>query len=171
MYNSKNTKQLIIVDIAQALIDYCSIQPDIDESKVQAAQLVAQNIDLVRLIGKVNIKRCIDPINLEDAPSEKDIELRDLVVLPLCYYTYSRLLKMFAGTMTDGGYRVEEGASNKGAIANTAGEYYSIAESFMVDVLEFLKKEAPQDIKLKEATSKMTPKIRSFGGQERRASN
>lgn len=169
MYNPENTKKLVIVDIARAMQDYCSIQPDIDPTKMQAAELVAQNIDLVRLIGRDNVARCIDPVNLETEPSEIDIELRQLVVVALCYYTYSRLLKMFPGTFTDSGYVVEEGAASKALLGNTAAEYYTIAETFMKDVMEFLKLENPATEKVKEMN--LTPNVRTFGGNERRASN
>ena len=169
MYNPNNTKKLVIVNIARAMQDYCSIQPDIDETKMQAAELVAQNIDLVRLIGRENVERCIDPINLEDPPTEADIALRELVIIALCYYTYSRLLKMFPGTMTDSGYVVEEGAASKAILGNTAAEYYTVAETFMKDVMEYLKLEAPATQSVKDEN--LTPNIRVFGGREHRASN
>lgn len=169
MYNPNNTKKLVIVDIARTMLDFCSIQPDIDETKMQAAELVAQNIDLARLIGKENVERCIDPVSLETPPSESDIELRELVIVPLCYYTYSRLLKMFPGTMTDSGYVVEEGAASKALLGNTAAEYYTVAETFMKDTIEFLKLENPATEKV--IKTNLTPNIRTFGGNEHRASN
>lgn len=169
MYNPSNTKKLIVVDIAQALIDFCSIQPDINESKIQAAELTAQTIDLKRLIGKENVLRCIDPTSLDIPPSEADIELRDLIIPALCHYTYSRLLKMFPGTFTDAGYIIEKESSDKGVTTTVSNEYKAIAESLMDDVFEFLKKEDPLDREVKKEN--LTPSIRSFGGNEFRASN
>lgn len=169
MYNIDNTKKLIIVDIAQALIDHASIQPDIDESKIQAAELIAQNMDLKRLIGKENVERCIDPINRTGIIPQSDIDLRELVIPVICNFTFSRLLRMFPGTFTDAGYIIEKDASDKGVTANVSNEYKAIAESFMDDVFEFLKNEDPQDREVKEEN--LTPSIRTFGGHEFRGSN
>lgn len=168
-YNPDNLKKLVAVDIAQVMIDYCSIQPDIDYSKLQAAELVAQKMDLERLITKANVARCMDPNYRDTPPSSADLELRELVLIPLAYYTYARALEMFAGTLTDSGYSIEPGASTKGEAGNTANAYKATAVTFMEDVLDFLKAETPTiqkpDIK------KKVPSIRTFGGQENRASN
>jgi hypothetical protein len=169
MYNPDNTKKLIVVNIAQTLIDYCSIQPDIDESKIQTAELIAQNMDLKRLIGKENVDRCIDPINLLTPPPQSDIDLRELVIPVICNFTYSRLLRMFPGTFTDAGYIIEKDASDKGVTANVSNEYKAIAETFMEDVFAFLKAEDPQDKEVKKES--LTPSIRTFGGREFRGSN
>lgn len=169
MYNPNNTKKLIIVDIAQALLDYCSIQADIDETKIQAAELTAQTIDLKRLIGQVNVNRCIDPINLDDAPSEADEQLRELIIPVIVHFTYSRLLRMFPGTFTDGGYVIDKEASDRNVTTAVANEYAGIAESFMDEVFAFLKSETKEDKKVQP--EKLTPSIRVFGGQEHRASN
>lgn len=169
MYNTNNTQKLIIVNIAQVLIDYTAIQPDIDESKIQAAELMAQNVDLKRLIGKENVLRCIDPTNLDTPPSEADIELRNLVIPALCYFTYSRLLRMFPGTFTDAGYILEKESSDKGVTTNVSNEYKAVGETFMDDVFEFLKKEDPLDREVKKEN--LTPSIRSFGGNEFRGTN
>jgi len=169
MYNPDNTKQLIVVDIAQALIDYCSIQPDIDESKIQTAEWIAQKVDLKRLIGEVNVNRCIDPINFEEPPSTADIALRELVIPAIAFFTYSRLLRMFPGTFTDSGYIIEKEASDKGVTANVSNEYKAIAETFMEDVFTFLKGESPNDVEVKKEN--LTPSIRAFGGNEFRGSN
>lgn len=164
MYNSENTKKLIIVDIAQALVDFCSIQPDIDETKIQAAELTAQMVDLRRLIGEVNVSRCIDPINLNDVPSDSDTKLRELVIPALVHFTYSRLLKMFPGTFTDSGYIIDKEASDKGVTTLVSNEYKAIAESFMEDVFEFLKDESPSDKKVKPENLVLS--VRTFGGRE-----
>lgn len=169
MYNVDNTKKLIVVNIAQTLIDYCSIQPDIDESKIQTAELIAQQVDLRRLIGKENVERCIDPINLNTSPPPSDIQLRELVIPVICYFTYSRLLKMFPGTFTDSGYIIEKDASDKGVTTNVSNEYKAIGESFMEDVFAFLKAEDPEDKEVKKEN--LTPSIRVFGGNEYRSTN
>ncbi len=49
--------ELIIDDIVSCLVDYCSTQPDLDSAKAQSALLVAQRLDLTRLIGKANVVR------------------------------------------------------------------------------------------------------------------
>lgn len=164
MYNPSNTKKLIVVSIAQTMIDYTSIQCDIDETKIQAAELTAQLIDLKRLIGKENVDRCIDPINLEKEPSEADTKLRELIIPALCHYTYSRLLKMFPGTFTDAGYIIEKESSDKNVTTTVSNEYKAIAESLMDEVFDFLKKENPLTREVK--TENLTPSIRTFGGKE-----
>lgn len=169
MYNPNNTKKLIIVDIAQALIDFTSIQADIDESKIQAAELGAQTMDLKRLIGSVNVQRCIDPINREGVIPEADTNLRELVIPALCYFTYSRLLLMFPGTFTDGGYIIDKEASDKNVTTSTSNQYASMGEVFMEDVFKFLEEENPNNEDVK--TENLTPGIRSFGGEEYRATN
>jgi hypothetical protein len=168
-YNPENEKILIAVDIAQVMMDYCSIQPDIDYTKLQAAEFIAQSIDLKRLIGKDNVARCIDPANRTLPIPPEDTELRNLVLIPLAYYTYARALEMFAGTLTDSGYSIEPGASTKGEAGNTANSYRAIAVEFMDDVLDFLKAETPTI--QKPDVKKTVPSIRTFGGQENRASN
>lgn len=166
MYNPELTKKLIVVDIAQALIDFCSIQPDINESKIQTAELIAQRVDLKSLIGQVNVDRCIDPVNRTGTIPPEDIRLRELVIPAIAYFTYSRLLRLFPGTFTDSGYIIEKEASDKGVTTNVSNEYRAIAETFMEDVFVFLKTESPNDTKVKKEN--LTPSIRVFGGNEYR---
>jgi len=169
MYNINYTKKLIIVDIAQALMDFCSIQCDIDQTKIQAAELTAQTIDLKRLIGKDNVTRCIDPVNLDDAPPEADLELRELVIPVLAHFTYARLLRMYPGTFTDSGYVIDKEASDKNVTTQVANEYKSVGESMMDEVFEFLEKETQNNPLVKPEAN--VPSIRSFGGHEFRATN
>lgn len=169
MYNPNLEKKLIVVNIAQALIDFCSIQPDIDSSKIQSAELAAQTMDLKRLIGADNVTRCIDPINLENPPPPADVELRELIIPALCYFTFSRLLLMFPGTFTDGGYVVDKEASDKNITTATSNTYATMGDTFMEDVFAFLKEESPEDREVKPEN--LTPGIRVFGGNEFRASN
>ena len=162
MYSSDLENQLIIVDIADALRDYCSIQLDIDDTKVKAAAIIAQKIDISRVIGVANVQRCITPATQEDE------NLKLLVIPPLCYFTYSRLLTTFQGTMTDSGYATEAGANEKDTAKSVALDIKAIAETFLTDVIDFLKLEDPNS----EADgNKLTPRIRVFGGEERRGSN
>lgn len=169
MYNPENTKKLIVVNISQVLIDYTSIQCDIDESKIQSAELIAQMIDLKRLIGAENVTRCIDPVNRTGTIPIEDINLRELVLPVIAYFTYSRLLRMFPGTFTDSGYVIEKEASDRNVTTAVSNEYAGIAESFMDEVFTFLKAETKEDKKVQP--DKLTPSIRVFGGQEFRASN
>jgi hypothetical protein len=162
MYNAHLENSLISPDIVDLMQDYCSIQIDIDETKIKAAALVAQNIDLKRNIKKDNLNRCIDP------QCSSDEELRSLIIPAWCYYTYSRALKMFQGTLTDGGYTVEGEAESQSAAKHVANEMYAIAEGYIQEALEFLQEENPNtDVDGKD----LTPSIRVFGGEEYRASN
>jgi hypothetical protein len=163
MYNVNLENQLIITNIVDTMIDYVSLQPDIDESKVKAACIVAQKIDIARVIGKANVARCIDP------QTPADEELLDLVIPALCYFTYARLLKMFQGTFTDSGYIVEGEAVDKNMARSTGNEMSSIAEAFLLEVVAFLKLEDPNDEAVDK--DKINPRIRVFGGKEIRASN
>ena len=166
MYNANLENQLIIPDIANAMVDYVSIQLDIDESKVKAACIVAQNIDIKRIIGKDNLERCIGQDT--ETPSA-DQELKALIIPPLCYYTYSRLLLMFQGVFTDSGYALESTETEpRNAAKSVSKEMKGIAETLMIEVTDFLKLESPGT---EPSSSKLTPRVRIFGGKENRASN
>jgi hypothetical protein len=176
MYYGINENALILPEIADALRDYCSIQYDIDEGKCKAAELIAQNIDIKRIIGADNLKRCIiDPTGII-VQTTADKELTALIIPPLCYYTYSRLLLMFHTTFTDSGLvsATDDGAEARNAAKSMAKEVKSVAESFMLDVIEFLEEEADEDPTKNTNDIKsenLSPKIRSFGGRENRGSN
>lgn len=171
MFDTNLEKKLIAVNIAQTMIDYTSIQPDIDESKIQSAELIAQRVDLKRLIGQANVDRCIDPINRTGTIPDSDTELRELIIAPLCFFTYARCLLMFSGTFGDSGYIVEQGASDKFSNSNTAKEYRAVAETLMEEALNFLELETPKTIDKELVEKKFSPNIRTFGGNERRSSN
>jgi len=162
MYNANLENQLISVDIPLLMQDYTSIQLDIDESKIKAAAWVAQRIDL-KAIGKKNIERCREPQN------EVDEELRDLVIPAWCYFTYYRSLRMFQGTLTDGGFSVESDAESTNAAKTASNTIKSIAEEFLKDVLEFINAENPQSSQID--TKDIVTGIRVFGGKENRGSN
>lgn len=162
MYSAANENTLIIVDIVDTMVEYTSIQPDIDENKMKAAEKVAQQLDIGRVIGAANVSRCIEP------QDEDDDKLRELIIPPLCYFTYMRALKMFQGVLTDGGYTTETEASDLNSAKSQANNFQSIAEAFMEPVMEFLNGESNTDVVPLEEP---TPRIRVFGGEENRASN
>lgn len=162
MYSSKLENQLIISDIADIMQDYVSIQLDIDNTKIKAAAIVAQNIDIKRVIGKDNLDRCIEP------STDDDKDLLELLIPPLCYFTYYRCLKMFQGTFTDSGYTTETEAEERNTAKSVANEIKSIAETFMLEVVEYLREEDPET---EVTTDNNHTRIRVFGGCEARGSN
>ena len=165
MYSLENQNSLIVSDMGQVMTDYASIQQDIDETKLNAAALVAQKLDILKVIGKVNLLRCVDP------QTDSDTELRELVIHALCFYTYSRLLRMFAGTFTDSGYVISGEATDKNVAKSVALEYSAIAEVYLSEVLDFLEIEN-QGVKDELVRpEKLVSSIRVFGGEENRASN
>lgn len=166
MYTADLENQLILPDIADQMAQYVSIQLDIDDTKVKAACIVAQNIDIRRIIGKYNLLRCIDQ---GPTASDADKELKALLIPPLCYYTYARCLLMFQGTFTDSGYVLESSETEpRNAAKSVSKEMKGIAETLMMDVTDFLKLEDPST---ESPSSKATPRVRVFGGKENRASN
>tara|TARA_R110000796_G_scaffold154621_1_gene271318 strand:- start:5909 stop:6409 length:501 start_codon:yes stop_codon:yes gene_type:complete len=166
MYNVDLENQLIFPDIADRMVDYVSIQVDIDERRIKAASLIAQRVDIERIIGEANVVRCI---TVEDEElTDADEDLRELLVAPLCYYTYSRLLLSFQGNYTDSGFTNEQLAASRNEAKSVSKEMKSVAEVFMKKVITFLEYETPT---LKIDETKLTPKIRVFGGKERRSSN
>ena len=176
MYNGLNENELILPEVADALQDYVSIQLDIDETKVKAAAIVAQNIDIKRIIGKDNLLRCIIDPTGDEEQSDSDKQLTALIIPAWCYYTYSRLLKMFHTIFTDSGLvsASDDGAESRNAAKSLSNEMKSIAESYMLDVTEFLDEEAEADSSIDTTQydeSKLTPRIRTFGGSEWRGSN
>jgi hypothetical protein len=162
MYEANLENQLIVVDIVDVMSQYVSIQIDIDETKVKAAELVAQNVDIERIIGSTNLGRAINPSDTEDE------ELRELLIPPLCYYTYARCLRMFQGTFTDSGYTTSTETVERNSAKSVANEMRSIAETLMCKVVEFLKVEDPNT---EAQEKKIKPSVRVFGGKEFRGSN
>ena len=168
MYNIDLESRLISSDITELMQDYVSIQLDIDSRKVKAAALVAQEIDITRIITKPNLDRVIDLNVYDETVPQADAALFKLLLAPWCYYTYARCLSMFQGTFTDSGYAVEAEATDKDAAKAVANEMKSIGDSFMLLVTEFL--EAEDESTLAD-DRKLAPRIRVMGGQENRASN
>jgi hypothetical protein len=167
MYNASLENRLISSDIASIMGDYVSMQMDIDEAKIKAASLVAQEIDISRVITKANLDRVVNLNNNKSIP-EADLALRELILAPWCYYTYARCLTMFQGTFTDSGYAVETEALGINAAKSVAAEMKSIGDTFMLLVTEFLEAEDPET---KADDRKLSSRIRTFGGQENRSSN
>jgi len=153
--------RIIIEDIVPAMIEWCSIQPDIDEAKVRAANVVAQKMDLESVIGATNIDRCV---GLTISSPAQDIALKELLIPVICFYTFSRLLKLFPGTFTDSGYIVESGASDKNITRHTANDFSDTAKVFLQDVLDFLAVESPQNEI--EIALNVKKRVRVIGGQE-----
>lgn len=161
MFTAAQENNLIVVDIVDTMTQYVSLQPDVDETKVKASALVAQNIDIKRVIGETNLQRCID------GTDETDLALKELVIPALCYFTYARLLRMFSGVMTDSGYEVDVESTDRATAKEVMKEHQAIAEEYMLDVITFLEDESDEDVD----STKLTPRIRPFGGKENRASN
>jgi len=157
--------KLIVIDIVPVMVDYCSTQPDLDAGKAQSAELVAQKLDLKKLIGQTNVERCYET----GLSAGADTNLRALVIPALAYFTYGRLLRMFQGTFTDSGFALEVGAEDRGNSKSQANEMFSIAETFMDDVFDFLDAEDPDDEDVKPENK--TSRISRFGGKEDRSSN
>ena len=168
MYSSRNENRLIVTDICSVMQDYVSIQVDIDETKVKAAALIAQDLDITRIIGRENVERCVEPDTgwPETEVGVANQALRELVIPALCYYTYSRLLKGFQGTFTESGLSVEKDSTDTNVSKSQANEHQSIAEAYLQYAIDFLKAENPNDVKVD--VKKLTPSIRVFGGRENR---
>lgn len=168
MYDVGLENKLISSDIAEIMQDYVSIQLDIDNTKIKAAALVAQSIDITRVITKVNLDRVIGLDIYDDSVPSQDLALRELLLAPWCYYTYARCLTMFQGTFTDSGYATEAEAESRNAAKSVGQEMKAIGDSFMLQVVEFLESEDPNT---EADDEKLSPRIRTFGGRENRASN
>lgn len=165
MNNVDLENSLISVDIVDLLQDYVAIQLDIDETKIKAAAHVAQTIDITRVIGSVNLDRIKSPQNTADDA------IRELAIPAWCYYTYSRCLKMFNGTLTDSGYIISEDAERGLKVVKKAqDESYSVAEVYMQVLVEALDAETPTESDDIDQ-GLFTPQIRVFGGGENRGSN
>lgn len=164
MYNVELENNLISVDIVSIMEDYVSVQLDIDSTRIKAAANVAQTIDITRVIGQENLERAKDPQNAVDDA------FREMIIPAWVYYTQSRLLKMFNGTLTDSGYIVSEEAERGIKQASKDAEQaYSIAEVYMNIALDSLDDESDTDVNIDRDI--LTPKFRVFGGGEQRGSN
>lgn len=163
MYNSSNEVKLLLPDISDRLIDYVGIQPDIDDTRVKAACLVAQDLDVKKPLGSDNWDKCYEDTNgNEDV--EYDSDLFDLIVPALCFFTYARLLNMMQLNVTNGGAMVEEEALSIGEVRAASKQYRAIGEAYLQEAVEYLQDDDPDT----EATmDKSVLRVRSFGGRER----
>lgn len=168
MYNVSLENRLISPDVASIMGDYVSMQMDIDDAKIKAASLVAQEIDISRVITKANLDRVVNLDIYDETIPEADLALRELILAPWCYYTYARCLTMFQGTFTDSGYAVETEALGINAAKSVAAEMKSIGDTFMLLVTEFLEVENPNT---DADDRKLSSRVRTFGGKENRSSN
>lgn len=166
MYRGVNEIKLLRPDIADLLQDYVSIQVDIDEKRVKAAALIAQNVDIERVIGKGVLDRfvCVDESEL----SEEDLKVYEYLIPAWCYFTYSRMLLMFHGSFSDSGFEVDNEATDRNIAKSVSKEHKSVAEHYMKSVIENLPNTDSEKLNQK---GKLTPRVRVFGGKERFASN
>mgnify|MGYP003636529619 CR=1 FL=1 len=171
MYNINLENKLISPDIVDIMSDYVSLQLDIDSTKIKAAALVAQKVDIGKIIGKTNLER-VQGIDLDD-PSvpEVDKDLYELLLAPWCYFTFGRCLRMFQGAFTDSGFVIEEGAESRNAAKSVSSEMSAIGLDFMTEVIEFLENETPDVAEDMDEIKIQSTGIRTFGGLENRASN
>lgn len=164
MYSSENENDLIVTDVVQVMLDAVGLQQDINEVKCKNSWLIAQEVDMERILDKSTFDRCRTPL------TEQDNKLRRLVLKALSFYAYARLLKGNQGVFTDGGYTVEKEATNINATNSVYNYHYSLGDVYMTKIIDFLKLENPQldNTKLK---TKLVPRIRKVGGREHRGSN
>lgn len=163
MYNSQNELSLLLPDIADRMADYVGIQLDVDDTRVKAACLVAQDLDISFVITDANWNRCFDEV---DGGTNADYSeaLYDLIIPVVCFFTYSRLVAMMQGNYTDSGMSVEEGALSINEAKAAAKQYRAIGEAYLGKVVKWLEAENSST----EATmEKSVLRVRSYGGQER----
>lgn len=166
MYRGINEVKLLRPDIADLLQDYTSIQLDIDDKRVKSAALIAQNIDIERVIGKGVLSRfvCVDESELSD----EDRCIYEYLIPAWCYFTYSRLLLMFHGSFSDSGFEIDSEGTDRNIAKSVSKEHKSVAEHYMEKVIECLPSTDCEKVQQK---NKLTPRVRVFGGKENRASN
>jgi hypothetical protein len=163
MYNQENELALLLPDIADRLSDYVGIQLDVEDTRIKAASLVAQDLDIKFVITDDNFNRCFEEIDGE-TNDDYDKDLFKLIVPTLCFFTYARVVSMMQGSYTDSGMSVEEGALSINEAKSASKQYRSIGESYLEKVVEWLEDE---DSSTEATMDKSVLRIRSFGGQER----
>lgn len=161
MYSSNLENQLIIHDIEDVMQDFVPIQFDIDSRKLKAAQKLAIDLELTKFISREDIARVIDLD--EDTASEADKNLLEILIAPLCHYTYEKLLTYFQGSMYEAGYATEDQAASRDEAKNAAAQANSFGNQYMVAVVEFLKLENPNTEATKESKR---PSVSTIGGKE-----
>ena len=74
MYSIDLENSLISPDIVNLMSERCSVQLDIDQTRIKSAAIVAQDIDLGEVLTKAQIERARNPQN------EEDDELLELII-------------------------------------------------------------------------------------------
>lgn len=161
MYSANLENGLIIVDILDTMRTLTSIQYDMDDQVLKAAQKIVIDLELKKYISKENILRCVDQdeYNVSDA----DLALKELITPPLCHFTYARLLTSFQGSISDSGYMTEEEAKSRNEAKNAATEARFLGSEYMKLVVEFLEEENPTTEEVENPTNTLI-----FGGSEGR---
>lgn len=168
MYSSENENDLIVNDVVQTVRDYVGVQPDINEQKLKTCWWTAQELDVDRVLCKLEpnwMERCLNPVTVADK------KLKRLLIPALSNYCYARALGRHQGTLTDGGYMVDKEATDLNTAKSSSNNFKADAEEFMTKVINFLASENPNTTTDTEAKAKLTPNVRVIGGEERRASN
>jgi len=161
MYSIDLENSLISPDIVNLMSERCSVQLDIDQTRIKSAAIVAQDIDLEEVLTKAQIERARNPQN------EEDDELLELIIPAWCFYTYSRCLSMNVGSFTDSGFVIEKDVLDAEEILwRTKKDAIVTATVYMDKVIEFLETETTS-LDLPEVPLR----IRTMGGQEHRGSN
>jgi hypothetical protein len=161
MYSVDLENSLISPDIVNLMSERCSVQLDIDQTRIKSAAIVAQDIDLGEVLTKAQIERARNPQN------EEDDELLELIIPAWCFYTYSRCLSMNVGSFTDSGFVIEKEVLDAEEILwRTKKDAIVTATVYMDKVIEFLETETTS-LDLPEVPLR----IRTMGGQEHRGSN
>ena len=163
MYNAQNELALLMPDIADRMADYVGIQLDVDDTRVKAACLVAQDLDISFVITKDNWNRCFEEIDGVTNTSFSE-PLYDLIIPVVCFFTYSRLVAMMQGNYTDSGMSVEEGALSINEAKSASKQYRAIGESYLGQVVDYLENE---NSSTKATMDKSVMRVRSIGGDER----
>ncbi len=163
MYSSVNENKLIRPDIADILQDYVSIQGDIDVTKIKAASLIAQDIDIGRVIGS-DLDIFMGACSEDDVDEQYRLAYKNLIS-SWCFFTYARLLLMFHGSFSDSGLEIDELATERNVAKSISLDHRSIAESYLSMVIEELPQTDSEKI---EDQEKLTPSIKTFGGKESR---
>lgn len=162
MYKDSIEDKLIDPDVALLMQLRISIQLDIDDTKVKAAALVAQEIDLEEAVGEDVIERVVN----YDDEIEADVKLRNKVIDTWLYFTHYRCLTMFNGSFTDSGYVIETDADTNDSALRQANTIRAIADRYLKKLIEFLDEEGVDNKDIDE--TKIAKGIRTMGGEENR---
>lgn len=169
MNNLGRESLLIFPDIADIMHDYVPIQLDIDTTKIKAAALLTQRLDLFRLIGQkwmdcVTIPfECVGDVDALESDDARMV--RQLLEAPYVYYTYSRLILLYNHAFTESGAVLEEEAIDFNEAKKISNHWKSVAESLMEDVLHYIQCLDEPDKKI--CPSERVPGVIVIGGEFR----